>query len=142
MKCLDLREKILCFLIILILFSVLSGFLVEKKAAFAQQEELRNVAEVAFGSKNLETNPATIVGRIIEIILGLMGIILVVLMVVAGFMWMTSGGNAEQVTKAKKLMSSALIGLIIIIFSYSLARFAIKKLSTVTEIVPVEEPAE
>jgi len=141
MRCLDLREKILFFLIILILFSVLSGFLVEKKAAFAQQDELDKVANIAFGSSSLETNPATIIGNILKVILSLMGIILMALMVAGGFIWMTSGGNAEQVIKAKKLMSSALIGLIIVILSYSISRFVVQNLSTVTqEETTVQEP--
>jgi len=118
-------------LIILILLLALSGFLVEKKVAFAQLGELEQTANVAgLGS---ETQPTAIVGRIIGVILGLMGIILVVLMIAGGIMWMTSGGNAEQVTKAKKLMSSALIGLIIVIFSYSISQFVVERLSGVTK---------
>jgi len=130
MKHLGSKEKVVCVLIILILFLALSGFLVQKKAAFAQLDELRDTADVAgLGS---ETEPTAIVGRIIGIVLGLMGIILVVLMIAGGIMWMTSGGSAEQVTKAKKLMSSALIGLIIIIFSYAISSFIVERLSRVT----------
>ncbi len=132
MKHLGSKEKVVCVLIILILFLALSGFLVQKKAAFAQLDELRDTADVAgLGS---ETEPTAIVGRIIGIVLGLMGIILVVLMIAGGIMWMTSGGNAEQVTKAKKLMSSALIGLIIVIFSYAISEFVVERLSEVTNV--------
>ena len=49
---------------------------------------------------------------------------------------MTSAGNAEKVDKAKKLMSSVLIGLIIIILAYSISYFIIGKLSGVTTGLP------
>ena len=136
MRCLDLREKILFFLIILLLFSTSSGFLAEKKVAIAQMEQLEKMAEIAFNSTKLETDPAKIIGQIIKIILSLMSIILVVLMVAGGFMWMTSGGSVEQITKAKKLMSSALIGLIIVILSYAISGFVIRNFSTVTQETP------
>lgn len=138
MKHLDSKEKVVYVLIILILFLALSGFLVERTAVFAQLDALNQTADVAgLGS---ETQPTAIVGRIIGIVLGLMGIILVVLMLAGGVMWMTSGGSAEQVTKAKKLMTSALIGLIIVVFSYSISRFVVERFSQVTEEAPVEPP--
>lgn len=131
MKYLNSKEKVVCVLIILILFLALSGFLVEKKAVFAQIEALKETAKTA--GLGTETQPTAIVGRIIGIVLGLVGITLVVLMIAGGIMWMASGGNAEQVTKAKKLMTSALIGLIIIIFSYSISQFVVERLSGVTK---------
>lgn len=136
MKHLDLKEKVVYVLIILILFLAISGFLVEKKAAFAQLDQLKQTANTAgLGS---ETQPTAIVGRIIGIVLSLVGITLVVLMIAGGIMWMTSGGSAEQVTKAKKLMTSALIGLIIIIFSYAISAFVVERLSNVTEEAVIE----
>jgi len=138
MKHLHSKERVVYVLIILILFLALSGFLIGKKAAFAQLDALQQTADTAgLGS---ETQPTAIIGRIIGIVLGLVGITLVVLMVAGGIIWMTSGGSAEQVTKAKKLMSSALIGLIIIIFSYSISRFVVERLSTVTEEPVIEDP--
>ena len=141
MKCLDLREKVLVFLIILILFLALSGFLVEKKAAFAQMEGLEQTAKIAFNSDKLETRPEVIIGKVIKIVLSVMSIVLVLLMIASGFMWMASAGNPEQVTKAKKLMSSAFIGLMIVILSYSISHFVINKLSTATEVAPAATPS-
>jgi len=131
MKHLYSKEKVVYVLIILILFLALSGFLVEKKAAFAQLEELKNTAKIAFG-EDVQADPIIIIGKIIKVGLSLVGIILTVLMIAGGFMWMTSTGNAEKVDKAKKLMSAALIGLIIIVLAYSISSLVINKLSGVT----------
>jgi len=39
---------------------------------------------------------------------------------------MTSGGNDEQVGKAKKILYTSIIGLIIILSAYSISNFVLK----------------
>ena len=48
--------------------------------------------------------------------------------VYGGFLWMTAHGNEEQVTKAKNLITAALIGLVIILSAYAISVFVISKL--------------
>ncbi|MBN1778791.1 MAG: hypothetical protein JW816_01040 [Candidatus Buchananbacteria bacterium] len=71
--------------------------------------------------------------RIVQIALGLVGIIAVVLILYAGFIWLTSGGNEEKITQAKKIISGAVIGLVIILLSFSIVSFVINKLIEATE---------
>ena len=70
----------------------------------------------------------TIVASIIRIALGLIGIILVVLMMYAGFLWMTAGGNDEQIVRAKSILRNAVIGLAIVLSAYSIVLFVMKML--------------
>ena len=63
-----------------------------------------------------------IIARLIRSFLGVLGIIAVSLVIYGGFIWMTAGGNAERVTKAKKLLANAAIGLLIILFSFANCR--------------------
>ncbi len=63
------------------------------------------------------------IALIINAFLGLLGLVMVVLMIYAGFLYMTSQGNEEQVTKAKAIIRNAIIGLIIITLSYAIVRF-------------------
>ncbi len=72
------------------------------------------------------------VTSIINVALGLLGIVAVVIILVAGFKWMTAGGNEEQVAEAKKRISQGVIGLAIILASYAIANFVISELSTAT----------
>lgn len=70
--------------------------------------------------------PLTImVGRIIKSFLGLAGIAVVVLVVYAGYQWMTAAGNEEKVTTAKKMIVQATIGLVVILMAYGIADFVI-----------------
>lgn len=73
-----------------------------------------------------------IVANIIKSALGLLGILAVVLMLYAGYEWMASGGNEEQIGTAKKILINATIGLAIILSAYSIVAFVMTKLVEAT----------
>ncbi|MFA5359759.1 MAG: Ig-like domain-containing protein [Patescibacteria group bacterium] len=73
-----------------------------------------------------------IIAKIIRIVIGFLGIIAVGLIIYAGWLWMTSGGNEEKVEQAKKTLTNAVIGLIIIIASFAIASFILNKLIAAT----------
>jgi hypothetical protein len=73
-----------------------------------------------------------VIGNIISAALTLLGIIAVLLMLYAGFTWMTAGGNEEKVTTAKRTILYAVIGLAIIMTSYAITRYVIVGLQTAT----------
>ena len=70
----------------------------------------------------------TMIATVIKAVLGLLGIIFIVLLVLAGFNWMTAAGDEEKVTKAKNTITRAVIGLIIIIAAYAITVFVFKNL--------------
>lgn len=57
----------------------------------------------------------------INVLLSFIGLILLVLIIIAGIQWMTSGGNEEIIKKAKSTIKNAIIGLFIIIASWIIA---------------------
>ena len=73
------------------------------------------------------------IGRIIRTILGLLGIIFLVLMVYAGFLWMTARGESDAVDKAKDIIKQAIIGVIIVFLAYALTGFVINAIVTATK---------
>ncbi len=77
--------------------------------------------------------PTVTAVRIINIALGFLGIIAVVIVLYGGFMWMTAGGNEERITKAKQILTAGIIGLIIIVMAWGIARYAISALMNVTK---------
>src|SRR3989338_3334576 len=75
--------------------------------------------------------PDIVVG-LINTALGFLGLIAVILILYAGFLWMTAGGNEERVKKAKETLKNAIIGLIIIFASYAIVAFIFRTFQSVT----------
>ena len=65
--------------------------------------------------------PEDVVGIIISSVLGFLGVIFGILIVYGGFLWMTAGGNDQEIDKAKKIIKNASIGLFVVLLSYSLS---------------------
>lgn len=53
----------------------------------------------------------------------ILGVIFFGLVVYGGFLWLYAGGNDEQVTKAKKIITRAVIGLLVVIFAGAITQF-------------------
>ena len=142
MKHLDLRSRAFCLFIIFVLLFILTGSLLQGQEVLAQKKDPLKALEEVAGEAGLgtETNISVIIGKIIKIVFSLIGIILLVLLIAGGFMWMTAGGNAEQVTKARTMMTNAFIGLVIIVLAYAISTFVISKLSDVTKPAPPTPP--
>ena len=64
-----------------------------------------------------------LVSSIIKIALGFLSIIFLVLIVMAGFKWMTAGGNEEQIKKSTATIKAAVIGLVIVLAAYTITYF-------------------
>lgn len=72
------------------------------------------------------------IARIIRAAMSFIGTILFLIVVYAGVLWMTAGGNSEKVEEAKKWLFGAIIGLIIILAAYGLTTFVITQLVNAT----------
>lgn len=75
-----------------------------------------------------EANPISIVATAVNTLLGFLGALLVMLVIYAGFLWMTAAGEEQKISKAKKLLGNAVIGLAIVLASYAIATFTINSL--------------
>jgi ABC-type Fe3+-siderophore transport system permease subunit len=73
-----------------------------------------------------------VIAYIIRVILGLLGTICVVTILYAGFLYMTSGGNAEKQGQAVGWIKGAVIGLALILLSYALSKYIITQLISAT----------
>lgn len=71
-------------------------------------------------------------GSIINTFLGVLGILAVVLIIYAGYLWMTARGNEQQVEKAKDILTQAIIGLVIILTAYAITKFVVGSLVAAT----------
>lgn len=78
------------------------------------------------------SDPRLIVARVIQVALGFLGTLALGLLLYAGFLWMTSAGNEEQVGSAKNILRNGLIGLIIILSAFGIVSFVISRLISAT----------
>lgn len=120
----------------LLLMAVFSFSLVVSSSAapaFAQAPDTAGLEAVGSAAGlGASADIFTIIGNIINVALGFVGIILLGLLLYAGFLWMTSGGDAAKVEQAKAYIRNAIIGLIIIVSSFAIVNFIIAQLATVT----------
>jgi hypothetical protein len=64
------------------------------------------------------TSATDLVAKVINLALYFSGIVAVVFIIIGGFYFMTARGNEEQATSGRKTLTYAIIGLVIIIFSF------------------------
>lgn len=81
---------------------------------------------------NRTDDPIVLTIRIIRIALTFVGVGLTGLLVYAGFLWMTAAGNDDQIATSKSTMKNAVIGLLIIMMSWTLATFIINRIRAAT----------
>jgi hypothetical protein len=86
-------------------------------------------AQTSLGTKALTAT----IAQIINVAMGLLGMIVVVLILAGGFLWMTAAGDSGKIDKAKSLIFGGVIGLAIILSAYAIAQFVVSNLITATK---------
>jgi hypothetical protein len=73
----------------------------------------------------------SIIGNVINLVLGFLGVVLLVMLLYAGFLWMSSGGDTKGVQAAKTMITNAVAGVIIVAVSYAITAFVLGQLATI-----------
>lgn len=101
--------------------------------AFAQTgSALQSASLQQFGATTkLPSTPLpVIIAQIIRAVIGVMGIVLTILIVYAGFQYMTAGGDEQKTIRAKNIIKNAGIGLLIMISAFTITQFILSSLQT------------
>lgn len=75
------------------------------------------------GTADLEST----VIKIVQWVLGFLGLIAVIIILYGGFIWMTAAGNEDKVATAKKIIGAAVVGLIVILLAWAIVTFVINQ---------------
>lgn len=67
----------------------------------------------------------SMVKNIINVVLYVLGIVAVIMIIVGGFRYVISGGDAGSVTAAKNTIMYAVIGLIVAVLAYAIVNFVL-----------------
>lgn len=69
---------------------------------------------------------------IVSALLSLLGIVFIILLIYGGFLYMTSQGTEDKIKQAKKLITAAIVGLVIIITAFTISYFVSQALESAT----------
>ncbi|OGH58704.1 MAG: hypothetical protein A2725_03340 [Candidatus Magasanikbacteria bacterium RIFCSPHIGHO2_01_FULL_33_34] len=72
------------------------------------------------------------IASIINVILGLLGILALVGVLYGGFQMMVSGGNDEQAGQGRKAIIAGVVGLAIVLSAYAISSFVLTSLGSAT----------
>jgi hypothetical protein len=86
------------------------------------------------GQFNTATTDATtkindIIHTIVNLLSAIVGVVAVIMIIVGGFRYITSGGNDTSVTSAKNTILYAIIGLVVVALAQLIVRFTLSKLT-------------
>ena len=87
------------------------------------QTQLNAAAGAGGANFGQAKDPRAIAASIIEVALGMVGILFVGYLIYGGFLILMSRGEEEKVTKGRKILQFSIIGLFIILSAYSLVYF-------------------
>ena len=83
-----------------------------------------------------------IIARIIRAVIGFLGVVAVGFVIAGGVRWVTAAGDPAKVKKAQDLLKNALIGLVIVFASFSIAQFILNSLTEAVGGTTEEEEEE
>ena len=105
---------------ILSLFSLLTTT-VAKAQITVDETGLYTTVRPVYGAGQENIDLGTYVAQyVIQPLFGLSGVIFLAFILYAGILWMTDQGDADQVAKAKRIMTHSTIGLIIMLTAYAI----------------------
>ncbi len=71
-----------------------------------------------------------VVGSIINVVIGIVGVIAVVMMIVGGINFITSQGDTAKVTKARNTILYGVVGLVVALLAFAIVNFVISSMES------------
>ena len=71
----------------------------------------------------------SLTGRIISVVLGLVGTIALIMFIYGGVIWMTSAGSSDKIKKGREAIIWSVIGMAVIFASYGLTKFLLDNIT-------------
>jgi len=121
------KKQIFSFVLLSTLFLVfISAASLVNAATLWDNQMGKDSIGTGFGaSDGTPANVKDLVVEVIKIILSFIGLIMTVVIIWAGFRWMTAGGDEKKVETAKSQLTAAVIGIIIILAAWMITYFVV-----------------
>mgnify|MGYP007123661035 CR=1 FL=1 len=113
-----MKTKLFLFIILFFLFNL---FFAISLTHAAQEVDYKALVKTQLDATAGETgaqfgeaqDPRMIVANLIVVMLSSLGVLFVIMVVYAGYLWLTSGGNEEKTSKAKKILFYSVLGMVV-----------------------------
>ncbi|MDI3496158.1 MAG: Type secretion system pilin [Patescibacteria group bacterium] len=123
-----MKKSFLLALFSLLIFPIIAVSQASGQLINNPQELEKMTTETGLAANLGKVEIGQIAARGIQVILGFLAIIFLSLTIVSGFRWMTAGGNEETIKKAQGTITSAIIGLVIVLAAYTITYFVFANL--------------
>jgi len=123
-----IRNKIIYICLFILFFNIINISCINAKPIVAGVVESQTDAFKNSSKFDASIKIGDVIAMGIKGFLAVLGIIFIILMLIAGYNWLTASGEEEKVTKAKDMIQRAIIGLFIVIASYAITIFVFKYL--------------
>jgi len=88
-----------------------------------------NPGQCSIAGSDANTKINDIVHTVVNLLSAIVGIVAVIMIIIGGFRYITSGGNDTSVTAAKNTILYAIIGLVVVALAQIIVRFTLSKLT-------------
>ena len=92
------------------------------------QGEIKNGMKAAGWDEGDKLDLESTAGRVVNVLLYIIGILAVVMIIFGGIMYTTSAGDQAKVTKAKNIILYGLVGLVVAVLAYAIVNFVLKRI--------------
>lgn len=123
-------KKIIIFVLLIFVFNINFCFAANLKDAFGKPLQDAAGSEGAGYNTGSEATVESMAALIIKTALSFIGVIFLLLAIYGGYTWMSAHGNEQEVEKAKNIIISAIIGLIVVIAAYAASWYIINILGS------------
>lgn len=119
-----------------IVFFALSVFLLAPLVTYGQSDDTKKYfnnntdigSRANLPSPTTATTPTDIVVKVVRFLLSFLGLLMVALILYGGYKWMTDEGTGKGIDEAKKIITSAVMGLVLILSAYIISEWTITKI--------------
>lgn len=118
-----IKKQLFCLLVLIIFQLSLFALPVYAQGWWEMQEGKQDIANPFGSNPSSSFDLRDMIVSLIKVFFTFLALIFIIIIIIGGFKWMTSGGNQDKVGKAKDMLQSGIIGIIIILASYSILYF-------------------
>jgi hypothetical protein len=122
------KKQIFSFIFLFVAMLSLASFVavpVQADSTLAEGQVGLNDVSRVFGGTRAQGDVRALAIDFVLIALTFLAVIFLILVVFAGFKYMTAGGNQDKTAEAVKLLRNATIGLVIILASWMITRYVL-----------------